>query len=69
MTTPLENVWCGCTKLYLFDCLFVCFGLFNFSTFNMHFYIMLVDKYVEYELMPSCILFFANKLNFILGGE
>jgi hypothetical protein len=42
MTTPLGNTLSCWNKLCLFDCLHVCFGLFNFSSyvyyFSMHFY-------------------------------
>jgi hypothetical protein len=59
------------TKLCLFDCLPIYFSLFNFSIFSFItlpciFYTMLMHKYIEYKIMPSCILI---KPNSRLDGE
>jgi hypothetical protein len=63
----IRDALSGWTKLCLFDCLLICFGLFNFSIF--FFIILLMHKHIRYRLMPSCILIFANKPNSRLGGK
>jgi hypothetical protein len=73
MVTPLGNTLFGWIKLCLFDCLDIYFGLLNFSSyfyyFSMYFYFMFMHRYIEYGLMPSCILFFVNKPIFTLSRE